>query len=91
VANIREFGSRDARKKLRELLDIIMTGDSDVLISSHGRGIAVLIPASDYFAVLDELDELRLGRLAEKLYSNYLEEPTCVKLYEDIRDKILED
>ncbi len=32
-------------------------------ISRHGQEIAVIIPASDYYAVAEELEELRLVRL----------------------------
>lgn len=91
MTRIRELGSREARKEWREILDTVMSGDSDVLISRHGQEIAVLIPASDYYAILDELDELRLGRMAEGIYQSYLEEAASTKPYEDIRDEILEE
>lgn len=91
MTRIRELGSREARKEWREILDTVMSGDSDVLISRHGQEIAALIPASDYYAILDELDELRLGRMAEGIYQSYLEEATSAKPYEDIRDEILEE
>jgi prevent-host-death family protein len=91
MARIRELGSREARKEWREILDTVMSGDSDVLISRHGQEIAALIPAGDYYAILDELEELRLGRMAEDIYESYLEGTTSVKPYEDVRDEILED
>ncbi|MGD8732130.1 MAG: type II toxin-antitoxin system Phd/YefM family antitoxin [Anaerolineales bacterium] len=91
MAKIRELGSREARKEWRKILDTVMSGDSDVLISRHGQEIAVLIPASDYFAILEDLEELRLGRMAEVLYQSYLEGTTSAKPYEDIRDQILEE
>lgn len=91
MAKIRELGSREARKEWREILDTVMSGDSDVLISRHGQEIAALIPAGDYYAILDELEELRLGRMAEGIYQSYLEGTTSAKPYEDIRDEILEE
>jgi prevent-host-death family protein len=91
MTRIRELGSREARKEWREILDTVMSGDSDVLISRHGQEIAALIPAGDYYAILDELEELRLGRMAEALYQSYLEGTTTAKPYEDIRDEILEE
>lgn len=91
MTRIRELGSREARKEWREILDTVMSGDSDVLISRHGQEIAALIPASDYFAIRNELEELRLGRIAEGMYQSYLEGTTSAKPYEDVRDEILEE
>lgn len=91
MARIREVGSREARKEWREVLDAVMAGDSDVLISRHGQEIAVLIPARDYYAILDELEEIRLSRIAEDLYESYLEGKTPSKPYEDVSTEILED
>ena len=91
MASIREIGSREARKEWREILDTVMTGDSDVLISRHGQEIAALIPARDYYAILEELEEIRLARLAENLYESYLEGKTPAKPYEEVRVEILKD
>jgi len=91
MASIREVGSREARKEWREVLDSVMAGDSDVLISRHGQEIAVLIPARDYYAILEELEEIRMARLAEDLYESYLEGKISVKPYEDVRAEMLED
>lgn len=91
MASIREVGSREARKEWREVLDTVMAGDSDVLISRHGQEIAVLIPARDYYAILEELEEIRLARLAENLYESYLEGKTPAKPYEEVRVEILKD
>jgi prevent-host-death family protein len=89
MKRIREYGSREARKEWREILDTIMSGDSDVLISRHGQKIAALIPANDYYALLDELEELRIGRLAEDIYESYLEGSISVKPYGDVREELL--
>ena len=91
MASVREIGSREARKEWREILDTVMTGDSDVLISRHGQEIAALIPARDYHAILDELAEIRLARLAEDIYENYLEGKTSSRPYEEARVEILND
>ncbi len=91
MATIREIGSREARKEWRELLDAVMAGDSDVLISRHGREIAVLIPARDYYAILEELEEIRLARHAENLYESFLEGKTAATPYEEVRAEVLKD
>ena len=91
MVTIREIGSRDARKEWRELLDAVMAGDSDILISRHGREIAALIPARDYYAILADLEEIRLARLAENLYESFLEGRTSAKPYEEVHAEILND
>jgi prevent-host-death family protein len=91
MASIRELGSREARKEWREILDSVMAGDSDILISRHGQQIAVLIPARDYYAIVDELEEIRLSRMAEDLYESYLEGKTSSKPYEEARAEIVGD
>ncbi|MCK5429380.1 MAG: type II toxin-antitoxin system Phd/YefM family antitoxin, partial [Anaerolineales bacterium] len=58
MASLREISSREARKEWREVLDTVMTGESDVLISRHGQEIAVLIPARDYHSILEELEDI---------------------------------
>ncbi len=91
MVTIREIGSREARKEWRELLDAVMAGDSDILISRHGRDSAALIPARDYYAILADLEEIRLARLAENLYESFLEGRTSAKPYEEVHAEILDD
>jgi len=90
MATLREIGSREARKDWRELLDAVMAGENDVLISRHGQEVAALIPARDYYAILEELDEIRMARLAEDLYESYLQGKTSVTPYEKVRAEMLE-
>ena len=91
MASIREVGSREARREWREVLDSVMAGDTDVLITRHGQEIAALIPARDYYAILDELEEMRMSRRADKLYESYLDGKLSSKPYEDVRAETLKD
>ena len=91
MASLREISSREARKEWREVLDTVMTGESDVLISRHGQEIAVLIPARDYHSVLEELEDIRLARLAENIYEDYLEGRASSRSYEDVRAEVRND
>ncbi len=91
MLEIREVSSRDARKQWREILDTVMKGDGDVAISRYGKAIAVLIPAEDYQEIAEELDELRLARLADDIYENYLERRDVAESYEDVRAKLLQE
>lgn len=87
---IREVSSRDARKQWREILDTVMKGDGDVAISRYGKPIAVLIPAEDYQEIAEELEELRLARLADDIYEDYLERRDVAESYKDVRAKLLQ-
>ena len=87
---IREVCSRDARKHWREILDTVMKGDGDVAISRYGKPIAVLIPAEDYQEIAEELEELRLARLADDIYEDYLERRDVAESYKDVRAKLLQ-
>ena len=84
------ISSREARSRWRWVLDTVMTGDSDVAISRHGQRIAVIIPARDYDAIADELEELRLARLAEDLYEQYLTQRESTG-YEKARAELLSE
>jgi prevent-host-death family protein len=91
VHEIREVSSRDARKRWREILDAVMKGDGDVAISRYGQTIAVLIPAEDYQEIAEELEELRLARLADDLYEDYLERREIAESYEEVRTELLQE
>ncbi|MCJ7566829.1 MAG: type II toxin-antitoxin system prevent-host-death family antitoxin [Anaerolineales bacterium] len=91
MREIREVSSRDAREKWRDILDSIMKGDGDVAISRYGKPIAVLIPAKDYREIAEELDELRLARLAEDIYEGYLERQEVAESYDDVRVALLQE
>ncbi len=88
---MKEVSSRRARAQWREILDTVMTGDSDVAITRHGKQVAVLIPAEDYRALEHVLDDLRLTRLAEDIYKTYLADRSAAIRYTDVRDELLEE
>ena len=88
---VKEVTSRDARYQWREILDEVMTGSSDIAITRYGKPVAVLIPAEDYELLADDLEELRLGRIAEGVYSEYLASRESAVGYEDLRKDILEE
>jgi PHD/YefM family antitoxin component YafN of YafNO toxin-antitoxin module len=63
----------------------------DVAISRYGQTIAVLIPAEDYQEIAEELEELRLARLADDLYEDYLERREIAESYEEVRTELLQE
>jgi prevent-host-death family protein len=89
--SVKEITSREARTKWREILDEVMTEGRDVAITRYGKQVAVLIPAEDYKSVANDLDELRLSRIAERAYSDYLANRDSAERYEDLRGELLED
>lgn len=87
---VKEVSSRQARQQWRELLDTVMTGDSDVAILRYGKAVAVLIPAHDYNALVEELEELRMTRHAEDIYEDYLANRDIAEPYEDVKAELFD-
>jgi prevent-host-death family protein len=87
--NVTKLSSREARTNWRDVLDTIDKGTADVVIERYGKPIATLIPYADYEALLEELEDLRDGRLAQAAYEEYLQTPTTAQPYQEIRDELL--
>jgi prevent-host-death family protein len=88
---VKEVTSRRARAEWREILDTVMTGDSDIVISRYGKEVAVLIPAEDYRALESELEELRMTRVAEDIYEAYLADRSAAVQYTEVREELLDE
>lgn len=86
----KQVTSRDARQQWREILDDVVSGRSDITITRYGEPVAVLIPAEDYEGLAEELEELRLGRIAEGAYAEYLANREGAAPYEEFRDELFE-
>ena len=90
MQRVREVSSRDARQRWRELLDQVVSGRSDVAITRYGEPVAVLIPARDYESLMEDLAEIRLSRIAEEAYSEYLADRESAESYEEVREKLFD-
>ena len=90
MPRVREIASRDARKLWREILDEVRSGAGDIAITRYGEPIAVMIPAADYQALAEELEDLRLGRIAEQSYSEYIANREAAIPYDRLRKELLE-
>jgi prevent-host-death family protein len=75
---------REARARLRDLLDKIMSGEADFVIERNGKPIAALIPIGDFEELQDELDDLRAARRAEVAYQEWLRDPSSARSLEDV-------
>ena len=89
MAEIMEISSREARKNWRKVLDTVMTGSSDVAITRYGQAVAVIIPAEDYKALANEIAELRMARIAEKIYEEYISERESALSFEEVRNEMM--
>ena len=91
MTDIKEISSREARKNWRDVLDTVMTGSSDVAITRYGQAVAVIIPADDYKALANEIDELRMARMAERIYEEYVTERESAIPFDEVRNELMGD
>jgi prevent-host-death family protein len=56
---VRQLESRVAREKWRHLLDMTTSGESDVVITRHGKPVTAMIRYEDYVALQEVLVRLR--------------------------------
>lgn len=90
MPRVKEIPSRDARRLWREILDEVKSGESDIAITRYGERVAVMIPAADYQALAEELEDLRLSRIAEESYAEYLANREAAIPYDRLRKELLE-
>ncbi len=89
MSEVRQMSSREARERWREVLDTVMKGSNDIVITRYGEPIAVMIPADDYEALADEISEMRMSRLAEQLYEDYLADRDSAVTLETVKSELL--
>ncbi|MDO8752381.1 MAG: type II toxin-antitoxin system Phd/YefM family antitoxin [Anaerolineales bacterium] len=87
---ITKINSGEARIKWRDMLDQVYAGVSDVLIERSGKAVAVLIPAADYEAIRDVLDDLRSTRQAAAAYAEWQRDPSMARPWEDVEAELIE-
>jgi prevent-host-death family protein len=75
---------REVRARLRDLLDKILSGETDFVIERNGKPIAALIPVGDFEELQEELDDLRAARRAEAAYKEWLRDPSTARPLEDV-------
>ena len=86
---ITTMSSREARTHWRDVLDTVDKGDADVIIERYGKPIATLIPFADYQALLEELEDLRDGRLAMLALEEWERDPSTARPYEEFRAELI--
>jgi prevent-host-death family protein len=84
-----EIKSSEARMNFRDLLDNVMTGDSDFMILRNGKRIAAIIPADDYAEIREDLEEIRLSRIADEAYDEYLADRESAIPYDEFSAELI--
>lgn len=82
--------SGEARIKWRDLLDQVYAGASDIIIERSGKDVAVLLPAADYAAIRDVLDELRLTRRTSAAYAEWQRDPSVARSWKEVEAELVQ-
>jgi prevent-host-death family protein len=61
--SVRTWDSRTARENWRDLLDMAISGLTDVVITRHGKPVTAMIRYEDYEALQAELIRLRQEKI----------------------------
>ena len=82
---IATVSSKEARARWRDILDTVDKGTADVVIERYGKPIAALIAYEDFAALLEALEDLRDGRIAQAAYEEWQRDPSTAISYEQFR------
>jgi len=63
---VKVFDSNQARNNWREMLDTVLTGETDVVITRYNKPVATIVAYEDYLAIRDELAKRRAERRARR-------------------------
>jgi prevent-host-death family protein len=85
---VTKIKSGQARIKWRDLLDQVYAGAADIIIERSGKDVAALIPARDYEAVREELDELRSARQAAAAYAEWQRDPCVARPWDEVEAEL---
>jgi prevent-host-death family protein len=61
---VRKLDSNQARNNWREMLDAVLSKDTDVIITRYDKPLVTVVAYEDYLAVRDELSKQRAARRA---------------------------
>ena len=83
--------SREARAKWRDILDEVNSGLTDVVVERYGKPVAAIIAYEDFAAILEELEDLRDGRLAMAELAAWEQDPSSAQSWETIKAEMQEE
>lgn len=81
--------SREARREWRTLLDGAGAGETDFVITRHGKPVATLIGHADWFALQEALADLRAARRADAAYQEWKRDPSTARPWTEIRAELV--
>lgn len=90
MTSILTVNSRKARENLRDLLDRVFKGDTDIIIERNGKPVAAMISVTDYEDILDELEDLRSSRRAAEIYESWKRDSTTARPLNEVEADLLD-
>lgn len=69
--NVTTLDSRRTREQWREVLDTVMMGESDIVVTRNQKPTAVIISYADYEMIAEQLDDIRSERDASAVYKQW--------------------
>lgn len=63
---VRTLDSNQARNNWREMLDAVLSDDTDIVITRYDKPLVTVVAYEDYLAVRDELKKQRAARRARQ-------------------------
>jgi len=85
---IRTIDSNTAHLKWKDLLDSAMHPDVDVVITRHGKPVAVVLAYDEFQAMVEELAELRAKKEVVEAYEEWKADPSTGEAWESVKAEL---
>jgi prevent-host-death family protein len=79
------LNTNQARTKWRDIVDSTHAGRGDVIVERYGKRMVAVIPYEDYEALQEELEDLRLGRIAQAELEAWRKDPSAARPWEEVK------
>lgn len=63
--------SRRTREQWRDVLDKVITGEGDIVVTRNKKPTVAIIPYEDYEKVIEQLEDIRAERISAILYTQW--------------------
>ena len=67
---IKTLDSNQARNHWRDMLDTVLTSETDVVITRYNKPVVTVVPYEDYLSIRDELMKMRAERRSTEPVAN---------------------
>lgn len=84
------LGSREARTRWRDLLDVAHAGTADIVIQRSGRAVAALIPYADYETLVGQSNDLRLTPRVVDAFGEWERNSSTARLWKEVRRELID-